>query len=207
MTGALNPGVSVGTTKPRMPSSVCAHTTATSATAPLVIHILVPLSTQSSPSRLALVRIPDGLEPKSGSVSPKQPIASPAAIGGQPLLLLLLAAPLPDREHRQRALHADQRADPGVDRLQLHAGQPVRHRAGARAAVPVQVHAEHAEAAELLGQLARRDGAGLEPVGDVRAEVVVAELADGVADRPLLVGQQGVGGDQVERARPAWGLP
>ena len=74
--------MSVGTTKPRIPSSVPAQTTATSATEPLVIHILVPLSTQPSPSRLAVVRIPAGLEPKSGSVSPKQPIASPAAIRG-----------------------------------------------------------------------------------------------------------------------------
>ena len=65
-----------------MPSSVRAHTTATSATEPLVIHILVPSSTQSSPSRRARVRMPAGLEPKSGSVSPKQPIASPAAIRG-----------------------------------------------------------------------------------------------------------------------------
>ena len=84
--GAEKPGVSVGTRKPRMPlapsSSVCAQTTATSATEPLVIHILVPLSTQSSPSRLARVRMPAGLEPKSGSVRPKQPIASPAAIRG-----------------------------------------------------------------------------------------------------------------------------
>ena len=76
---AVNPGVSVGTRKPRMPSSVCAQTVATSARLPLVIHILVPLSTQSLPSRRARVRMPAGLEPKSGSVRPKQPIASPAA--------------------------------------------------------------------------------------------------------------------------------
>jgi hypothetical protein len=58
----------VGTTKPRMPftspsSPVCAQTTATSAMEPLVIHILVPFSTQ--PSRL-LARRGDhaaGLEP------------------------------------------------------------------------------------------------------------------------------------------------
>ncbi len=79
---AVKPGVDVGTTKPRMPSSVRAHTTATSATVPLVIHILVPSSTQSSPSRLATVRMPEGLEPKSGSVRPKHPIASPAAMRG-----------------------------------------------------------------------------------------------------------------------------
>jgi hypothetical protein len=39
------------------------------------------LSTQSSPSRRAEVRIADGSLPASGSVSPKQPITSPAAIG------------------------------------------------------------------------------------------------------------------------------
>ena len=79
---AWKPGVSVGTTKPRIPSSVRAQTTATSATFPLVIHILEPSSTQSSPSRFALVRMPEGLEPKSASVRPKHPMASPAAMRG-----------------------------------------------------------------------------------------------------------------------------
>ena len=79
---ALKPGVSVGTANPSTPSSARAHTTATSATEALVIHILDPLSTQSSPSRRAVVRIPPGLEPKSGSVRPKQPIRSPAAMPG-----------------------------------------------------------------------------------------------------------------------------
>jgi hypothetical protein len=83
ISGAENPGVSVGTTKPRTPSSVPAHTTATSATEPLVIHILVPLRIQSPPGCcLAKVRIELGSEPESGSVSPKQPIASPVAIAG-----------------------------------------------------------------------------------------------------------------------------
>lgn len=53
ISGAEKPAVSVGTAKPRIPSSVCAHTTATEATDPLVIHILRPFSTQSPPSRLA----------------------------------------------------------------------------------------------------------------------------------------------------------
>ena len=82
---AANPGESVGTTKPRMPPSsspALAQTTATSAIEPLVIHVLAPSSTQSSPSRRALVRIDAGSEPWSGSVRPKQPIASPAAIRG-----------------------------------------------------------------------------------------------------------------------------
>jgi hypothetical protein len=62
--------------------AVVAHTTATSAIEPFVIHILVPLSTQPPRSRRAVVRIPEGSLPESGSVSPKQPIASPAAIAG-----------------------------------------------------------------------------------------------------------------------------
>ena len=83
MSRVVKPGVPFWTRKPRTPwSSVRAQTTATSAMVPLVIHILVPLSTQSPPSRRALVRMPAGLEPKSGSVRPKQPITSPAAMGG-----------------------------------------------------------------------------------------------------------------------------
>ena len=82
MSCVVKPGVSRGTRKPRTPSSVRAQTTATSASEPFVIHIFVPLSTQSSPERLAVVRIEPGSEPASGSVRPKQPIASPAAMRG-----------------------------------------------------------------------------------------------------------------------------
>src|SRR5215475_14822648 len=61
-----NPGVPRGTRNPRTPSSVRAHTTATSAQPPLVIHILVPDSTQPAPSRRAVVRMLPGSEPESG---------------------------------------------------------------------------------------------------------------------------------------------
>ena len=77
-----NPGESVGTMNPRIPSSVCAHTMATSAIPPFVIHIFDPESTQSEPSRLAAVRIPPGSLPASGSVRPKHPTTSPAAMRG-----------------------------------------------------------------------------------------------------------------------------
>ena len=79
---AVNPGVLVGTRKPRIPSSVPAQTTATSATEPLVIHNLRPLSTQSEPSRRARVFMAPGSDPTSGSVRPKQPSSSPAAMPG-----------------------------------------------------------------------------------------------------------------------------
>ena len=83
MTGALKPGIPRSTRKPlTLPSSVRAQTTATSARDPLVIHILAPSRTQFSPTRLARVRMPAGLEPASGSVRPKQPIVVPAAMPG-----------------------------------------------------------------------------------------------------------------------------
>ena len=110
ISGAVKPGVPFSTRKPRIsPSSVRAQTTATSAIEPFVIHILAPLRIQSEPSRRACVRIVPGSEPASGSVRPKQPITSPRCIARQPALLLLLRAPAPDRVHRERALHRDER--------------------------------------------------------------------------------------------------
>src|SRR5438445_13343807 len=78
----VNPGVPFSTRNPRIVFSALAQTTATSAIEPLVIHDLAPLSTQESPSRRALVRMPPGFDPKSGSVRPKQPIFSPEASFG-----------------------------------------------------------------------------------------------------------------------------
>ena len=136
-----------------------AQTTATSAIEPFVIHIFWPCRIQSSPSRRARVRIEPGSEPASGSVRPKQPIASPAAMRGQPLLLLLLRAPAVDRVHRQRALHGDEAAHAAVAGLELQAGEAVGGRARAGAAVALEVHAEHAE----LAELASRARAGCAP--------------------------------------------
>ena len=82
MSWVVKPLVPCGTRNPRTPSSVTAHTTATSAIEPFVIHIFWPCTIQSLPSRRARVRIGPGSEPASGSVRPKQPIASPAAIRG-----------------------------------------------------------------------------------------------------------------------------
>jgi hypothetical protein len=83
MTGAEKPGMPFSTRKPLiLPSSVRAHTTATSASEPLVIHIFEPFRTQPSPERFAHMRIAAGFEPASGSVRPKQPSVVPAAIGG-----------------------------------------------------------------------------------------------------------------------------
>src|SRR5687768_13594002 len=84
--GADRPASSLSSTKPRiLPpcASLLAQTTHTSANGELVIQVLLPESTNPSPSGLAVVRIAEGSEPASGSVRPKQPISSPRARPGR----------------------------------------------------------------------------------------------------------------------------
>jgi hypothetical protein len=147
----LKPGVSVGTMKPRMEevssrSPVFAQMMAMSAVDPLVIHILAPLSTQPSALLVARVIIPPGLEPKSGSVRPKQPITSPARHARKVLLLLLLAAEGVDRVHAEGALHGGEGAHAGVAALELLHDEPVGDVVEPGAAVLLgEVGAEHPE--------------------------------------------------------------
>jgi hypothetical protein len=88
VSGALKPFMPFSTRKPVISSLPLfssrsfAHTTARSAIVPFVIHILAPFRTYSPPFFTARVIMPEGLEPKSGSVRPKQPITSPFAIFG-----------------------------------------------------------------------------------------------------------------------------
>ena len=198
---ALKPFASVGTANPRIPSSVWAQTTATSARVPLVIHILEPLRTQSLPV-LGCARV--FIEPGSAAgVGLGEAEAADRLAGGhprQPLLLLLVAAPAVDRVHRQRPLHADEAAQPGVDGLELAAGHAVRRGAGAGAAVALEVHAEQAELAEhrpeVVGQRAL-----VVPLGDVGRELAPGEVAHRVADRAVLVGEQVVDPQEVVRCK------
>ena len=142
--------------------------------------------------------MPAGLEPKSGSVRPKQPIASPAAIRGSHSLLLLLAA-VSGRSRTSPASPAPRRScGARVAGLQLHAGQAVADGAGAGAAVALEVHAEHAELAELLRQFSWQGGR-FEPVLDIGLQPGVDELADGCGDVAFIGVQQSVGVEQLQR--------
>src|SRR3569833_1103808 len=123
----------------------------------------------------------------------------------QPFLLLLLRAVLVDRRHRERTLYGHEAAQPRVGRLQLTAGDAVRDRAGAGAAVPRQVHAQEAQFAQLGCQLARGERARLEPVGHVRLDPLGGVPAGRVADQPLLVGELVVDAQQLH-PRPPWGF-
>ncbi len=60
------------------------------------------------------------------------------------------------------------------------------------------MHSEQAQLRELLEDLAREDPL-LEPVADLVEHVVAHELPDGVANRTLLVVEEGVDPEVVER--------
>ena len=185
-----------------MPSSVLAQTVATSAMEPLVIHILVPLRIQSAsspePDRRAVVRIEPGSEPASGSVSPKQPIASPRAIRGShscfcsslPYFQIEYMASEPCTLTSERS--PESTASTSAQAMRILAGQ----RAGA--VVALQMHAEQAQLAELQREIAGRQRAGLEPLGDVGSQLLVGEAAHGVAQQLVLAGQGIVQVEQIQ---------
>ena len=100
---------------------------------------------------------------------------------------------------------------PGVAGLELEARQPVGDGARAGQPVAVEVHAEEAERADLLRELARQDPL-LEPLADLRQDPLADELPDSVADRLLLVVEKGVDREEVARDRGrsasrSWPLP
>ena len=200
ISGALKPGVPRSTRKPlTWSSSLRAHTTATSAIEPLVIHIFEPSSTQPPPRRFARVRIDAGIRSRaSGSVRPKQPIVSPLAMPGSqrcfcsspPQRWIANIASDPCTEQNERS--------PAVARLELHARQPVRGRRRAGAAVAVQVHARAGPSLPSSPAIPSGSVPVLEVSGDVRQELLAHVPANGVADQPLLVVELGVEGQRIE---------
>ena len=61
--------------------SVLVTRTQKSARGPFVMNVFEPLMTYSSPSRIAVVRMPATSEPAPGSVMPRHPTLSPAMPG------------------------------------------------------------------------------------------------------------------------------
>ena len=103
----------------------------------------------------------------------------------EPLVLLVFGAPLVDRRHRERTLHADEGPEAGVAGFELHAGETVGHGALAGAAVPGKVHAEQPEFSHLGDDLPREVGR-LPPLFDVRLDPAPHKGPDLVPDRKLL---------------------
>ena len=139
-----------------------------------------------------------GSEPASGSVRPKQPITSPVCIRGSHCSFCS------SEPQRQIANIAREPCTETTLRIPESPASSSRHVEavgdGARAgqAVAVEVHAEETELRELLDHLAREDPL-LEPVADLRQDLLADELPHRVADRLLLVVEQGVDREEVER--------
>ena len=131
ISGAENPGVSVGTTKPRTrPSLVGCPDHRDVGDRPVgdphlgaVEHPVV--RRRGGPGCAS----PAGSDPASGSVSPKQPIASPAAIRGSHSCFCSSDPCLQIANIASDPCTLTPGAQPGVAGLQLQAGQPVRRRA------------------------------------------------------------------------------
>jgi hypothetical protein len=105
-----------------------------------------------------------------------------------------------DREHRQRPLNAHERAHPTVAVLELEAREPVGDGVGAGAAVALEVHPEKPQVGEGLRDVTR-ELAALEPVADPRQNLVDDEVSDRISDRALLVAEEAVDLEEVERFR------
>ena len=116
-----------GSRAPSSPSRVgtFAHTSATSATSPLVIQRLVPLSTVAAVDRHGARQHAGrvGAEVGLGEAEAADRLAARQA--RQPVALLRLGAEGVDRVHHQAGLHADERAQARVAALELLVDQPV----------------------------------------------------------------------------------
>ena len=154
-----------------------------------MIQVFSPSRIQPEPSRRARVSMPAGFDPNPGSVRPKHPMASPALEPRQPALFLLLASVGQNRIHHQRALHADETAQPGVAPLDLLHQQSVLDVAHAGAPIAFEIRAEETEASHLRDQLARETRLA-EAVADQRQHPLVHELARRLAHQQFLLVEQ-----------------
>jgi hypothetical protein len=142
--------------------------------------------------------MPDGLEPKSGSVRPKQPIASPAAIRGSQLsfcsslpyfqIAYIASEPCTETSERTPESTASSSMHARPYATALVPAQPYPSRC-----MPSRPSSPRPRASSRAGQLA-----GLEPLGDVRTHLALEVGAHGGADRPLVLDEQRVSGDEVE---------
>ena len=153
------------------------------------MNIFEPEIDQPPFLRVARVATEAASEPVPGSVSPKQPEPLAGAELRQELLLLLLGAPLLDRARDQRGLHRHDRARGRVAAADLLHDEAVAD--VVEAAPAVLLGDGRAEVAHLGDALHQLEVEALVAVVVARArdDLAVGEVARGLADQPLLVGE------------------
>jgi hypothetical protein len=139
--------------------------------------------------------MPPGLEPKSGSVSPKQPISVPCASAGSQRRRC--SSEGEDRVHDQGALHRGKGPDAAVAPFQLLHDEAIGHAGETGAAVLFgQIRAEHAQLRHAGDEFLRKASRDV-GLTDHRHQVVVDPGPDGIADGALLLGEESVHLEEV----------
>ena len=115
----------------------------------------------------------------------------------QPGLFLLVAAEGVNGIHRQRRLHADERTNAAVAALQFLHDQSVFDVRHPGAAIAFEAGAIEAQVGHGFDQFLG-EAAGAVALLDDGDEVVFDELAGGVADQALVVGEQGVEFEEID---------
>ena len=111
--------------------------------------------------------------------------------GGEPLLLLLLAAVGEDGVHDERALHGDEAAHAGIDALEFLHDEAVLGIAHAGAAVAFEVGAEEAEVGHFRYDLGGKAPVA-EAIADQRQNAFLGEPPRGLPHHQLLFTEEGV---------------
>ena len=166
----------------------------------LVMKIFEPFTTHVPSRSSARVCVAPASEPAPGSVSPNAASLRPDARSGSHSLLLLLGAEEEDRHRPERRVRRDRDRDRRVDPRQLLDRDRVRHRVAARAAVRLRHGNPHQpEPGQLGDELVREAVLAVELLGD-RRDPLDREVAHGLPDQLLLVGEVEV---HVEASRVA----
>ncbi len=119
------------------------------------------------------------------------------ASSGKPVFFLLVGAEGEDGVHDEGGLDTDEAADAGVSALELLHDEAVLDVGHAGAAVAVEVGSKEAELAHLRNELAGEVAFAI-ALFDDGDEVVLDELARGVAGEALVVGEESVEADEVD---------
>ena len=171
----------------------------------LVMNALAPLTTHSSPSRTALVRVAPASEPASGSVRPNPASARPVDEVGEPALLLRVGAVGEDRVDAQADPRRQGDPDRLVDAAELLDGDAQHGEVAAMVLIcalggaAVLMRNDEPEQPEVahLGHQVRREVGLAVPVCDVRCHLTLGELAHMQPEVLVVLAQ-------LEHRRPAF---